>query len=396
MDSSVQGKNLHRLFALLEGTFFSAMFLTDGMIAQMLSMAGYSDTVIGVMLAAMGVSCVLLQPVLGYLCDKFRCYRIIFIVSYSLVALTMPLFFLFSQIRAVAFLYCTVTIALVKSLFIVLDSWLSKIQKQGIALDYGRLRSIGSITYAIAAVLLAQILDRFGNASSIGLYWLIYAAMMVALLRLPDPAPDDSEEKISLKNASRALLGNRRYLLFLLCGFLCWISLEAQLLFNARLVSSLGGSMSAIGVAYFVMAASEFFVILAFTRIADRLGTENVLAVGMIGVALKGLVSWLCPTAGWAVAAQLLQAVSYALVIPGVVRYFGELIPRRYLATAFVLYQTLCTGLAQILFSPAYGALSERYSVGAMLALMGIPSLAGAAILFWAAHRAARSITFPH
>ena len=86
MTQTLPDRRINRLFALLEGAFYSAMFLIDGMIAQILSMMGYGDTYIGVILAAMGVSCVVMQPVLGYLCDKFRCYKAIFLTAYTLVA----------------------------------------------------------------------------------------------------------------------------------------------------------------------------------------------------------------------------------------------------------------------------------------------------------------------
>lgn len=394
MTQTLPDRRINRLFALLEGAFYSAMFLIDGMIAQILSMMGYGDTYIGVILAAMGVSCVVMQPVLGYLCDKFRCYKAIFLTAYTLVAVSMPLFYLFAGNRTVAMLYCVVTVALVKSLFVVLDSWVTKIEKQGVQLDYGRLRSVGSVTYAFAAVLLAQILNRLGNASSVWLYWIIFAVMLVALIKLPDPVETPDDARVTLRAATRILLHNPRYTVFLICGFLTWIGLQSQLLFNSRLVSSLGGDVGDIGVAYFVMAFVEFFVILNFTKIADKLGTENTLALGMVGVALKGIACWLCPSAGWAVAAQLLQAASYALVIPGVVRYFGEHVPRSYLATAFVVYQTLSSGLSQILFSPVYGSLSDRFGVGAMLALTGLPSLLSAAILLlFARSRAGKAPT---
>ncbi len=381
MSKTLTDRRYSQLFALLEGTFFSASFLLDGMIAQTLSMMGYGDATIGVLLSAMGISCVVLQPALGYLCDKFRCYKEIFLVIYTLVAVTMPLFYAFGGNDSVAMLYCTVTIALVKSLFVVLDSWITKIQKQGVRLDYGRLRSVGSITYAFAAVLLAQVLNRFGIASSVWLYAVIYAVMLVALIGLRNPIAMAEDSRITLRETARTLFHSRRYCVFLVCAFLAWIGLESQLSFNARLISSLGGNMGAIGVAYFVLAFSEVFVIRNFSKIAGRLGTEKTLALGMAGVALKGFASWLCPSVGWAVAAQALQAFSYALIVPGVVRYMGEIIPRSYLATAMILYQTLDTGMAQILFSPLYGSLSERFSVGAMLALAGLPALLGAALL---------------
>ncbi|MEG2634714.1 MAG: hypothetical protein RSA97_08960, partial [Oscillospiraceae bacterium] len=69
---SLDLKRTNRSFMLLEATFFSIMFLTDGFFAEILSMFGYSDSFIGIVLMAMGIACVIFQPLFGYFCDKYR------------------------------------------------------------------------------------------------------------------------------------------------------------------------------------------------------------------------------------------------------------------------------------------------------------------------------------
>lgn len=373
-------KRLNRLFALLEGSFFSIMFLADGIISEILSILGYGDAFIGVALAAIGVACLVLQPLFGFLCDRYRCYRAIFLTVFTVVAVAMPLFYRYSGSKAVVLAYCVVALGSVKSLFMVLDSWVSKLQKQGVGIDYGRLRSVGSITYAFAAMILSLGINRFGVRSSVWMYLFIFAVMVYALVQLPDPAEGALDSEVSLSTAARAMFRRRNVAVFLGCAFLGWITFNSQLMFTSRLISSLGGSVADVGLASFVMAFVEFFVVLNYSRIAARIGTENTLILGFFGYFLKGIAMYLSPTAGWGIAVQVLQGVSYALFIPGVVRFLGEQIPRRYLATAFVLYQTLCQTISLIGGSPLFGAVAQKYSVSAMLGIFSFPALLSAVL----------------
>ncbi|MEG0912332.1 MAG: MFS transporter [Oscillospiraceae bacterium] len=375
--ASLDLKRTNRSFMLLEATFFSIMFLTDGFFAEILSMFGYSDSFIGIVLMAMGIACVIFQPLFGYFCDKYRNYRALFFCVYGFMAVTMPLFFYFHDSKLFIMLYSVITLASSKALFTVLDSWISKIQKEVIGVDYGKLRSFGSISFAVAAFALSQVMMKFGNQSSVWLFWIIFSVMTYALYILPNPSRFETEKNVSIKSASKILFKNRNYVVFLICSLLVSFPHVAVLLFSSRLISSLGGDVGDIGFANFIMAASEFFVILNFTKIANKLGTELTLGLGMLGTAIKAVLLGLCPTAGFAMLALLSQTFSYALLIPGAVRFIGEQVPRSYIASAMVMYQTLCQSLAQIIGSPFYGALAEKFSVGTMLLIMSISGFFG-------------------
>ncbi len=386
MKKPIAGTGTSRYFYLLEASFFTTMFMVDSLFTQILSSFGYGDGFIGIVCMVMGISCVILQPLFGYFCDKTRNFRALFFAVFALVCAGYPFLFLFSGSRAVVTVFGGLAVASTVPMYTVLDSWISKLQKE-IPLNYGRLRACGSISFAVASAVIAPVLEHFGYNAVVPLTWAMFAAMTAAVLSLPNPSRMEDERSISVKEAARVLFGKRDYRILLLCGFLTSTPYNAIQLFSARYISSIGGGVTEIGLASFVRAGAEFVVIMNYDKIAARFGSARTFGFGMACSALRMILFSLAPNATVGILLFLTQAVSLAITIPGVVHYLNRLVPRKYIATAMLLYYTLGQGLAQIIGSPALGALAERYSVKTMFALSSIPGIIGAVIFLAACGR---------
>ncbi|MEG0750452.1 MAG: MFS transporter [Oscillospiraceae bacterium] len=378
-------KQVTRRFTLLEASFYPAFFLFEGMYAEIMHGFGYGDAFIGVALTAIGVSCFIMQPIMGYIADKTLNYRAIFIVTLGVAAVLFPLFFKFHSSKAIVLSFSVVALGSIKTLFSLMDSWITKMQKQGMAIDYGHLRSVGSIAYAFAAAGLSQVMMLFGMASAVPLYWALFLFMTFAIIRIPNPERMN-DEKVSLRFAAGVIFHNKNYLALIICGFLVALSNSSMLSFYARFISELGGSVGVIGIGYFLMAFFEFFIVKNFTKIADKVGTDRILAIGMIGMGVKALAFSLCTSVTMAlIITPIMQMISYALLIPGIVRYISEQIPREFLASALIMYEASCLSLAQIIGSTFFGAVAEASSVRTMFAIFSIPALIGGVgfALYW-------------
>ncbi len=383
-----------RSFVLLQAAFFSTMFLTDSLFAEMLSSFGYSDSFIGVTLMLIGISCLALQPLVGMICDKTRNFRAVFFCVFAALSIALPFFFRLRDNATVVIVFSAVFLAATKPIYTVIDSWISKLQKE-VLLDYGRLRSFGSVSYAIAAAGLAPIVGRLGYASCTYMVWIAFAVMCIAIFRLPNPSVLADERSVTIREAASTLFGNRNYVILLVCGFLVGIPYQATLLFTSRYISSLGGGVTEIGLSSVVMAASEFLVIKNYSKIADRFGSAATFGFGMLCTAGRMLLFAMAPNATVGILLFVSQALSYAILIPGAVRYIGELVPRSYIATAMLIYQTLGPSIAQIVGSPIFGMLSEKYSVKTMFALTSIPGFIGGIIFLLLCRNVGRTVKPP-
>lgn len=380
MTSSSNPKRVNFSLAVLQCAFFAMLFVTEGMFSQYLNNFGYDDSLIGVVLMSIGISSLVFQPLIGFICDKFLNYRAVFLFLYGLSALGLPFFFKYGEVKAVVFIYSIFVLGALKAMFSAFDSWIKKLQAEIPSINYGKLRSVGSVAYSVASIAVAQFISAFSVPSVSWLYIALFALMVVAVFCIPNPVKQTTAPKVSLRTASAAIFKNKNFLVFQVCAFLVWLTGMAPTLFCPRLVTDLGGDVSMIGIVNAVMAISEFVIIANFSKISAKIGLERLLIVGMGGLAIKNVLWGICPTPEWLIFASMSQMFSYAILIPAAVEYLDNEIPKAYIASAFVVYHALGTSLSQIVGSPIYGALSEKFGISNMLIICSIPGFIGTAI----------------
>lgn len=385
--------NLRLVFSIMEGGFWIMVFFTEGLFASFLSDFGYGDAFIGLSTMSAGIAAMILNPVCGYLVDKYRNCRLMLLLLSGTIALMTPFFFAFSGSSAMMIAYSLTAMSSVKTCMGMLDSWISKLSREipG-AFDYGRLRSVGSISYAVAAAVFGWVLAQLGNAASWWIMLIVWAAVAVCACIAPNPSGGEQTDDVRLRYAAAELFKTRDYTILLACGFLTAVTSSSSFTFFPRVIRELGGDVGDVGLAYFILALFESFVIMNFSKISEKIGTSCALGIGMLGYGVKNIAFALCPNLTLAYVCCSLQMVSFALVVPGAVAYINEKISRTYVASALVMYQALCQSLAQIIASPFIGAVSERYGVKPMMAAFGVPALLGGAVfLVFSARRSRRA-----
>lgn len=375
-------KNYNIPFSLLEGCHYFAVLVFNGLYSTFLLDFGYGESFVGIVLTSIGLSCIVLQPLLGFLADKTGKVKQMVLLITLLLTAALPLLFKFSQSRAFVIAFSVVVIGAAQSSVGLVDSWVAKLGRQNYRLDYGVVRGVGSLTFAVAAVFVGRVLDLHGNAFICYLLFGVFLIMAPLTLLMPNPPKDDLQKRVSVGEAARELGRNRRFLFFLACSFVMSITSQSMFAFQTLLIRELGGGQTQVGLALFVIAFSEFWIMIFFTKLRNRFGATLLLGIGMVGYFLKSLIMALAPNVTIAIAAGVLQMVSLGLVIPGAVAYLTELVELRYLASATLLYQSV-NSLAQIVGAPIYGIVAEQTSVANMLALFSFPALlAGAVFLF--------------
>ena len=379
-------KTVGILFMLLQSAFYASVFVVDGMFAQYLAEFGYGDSFVGLALMAAAAASLISQPLFGYWCDKRLNFRAALLLAFGVMAVSLPIFFSIGpKSKLVIMLFSLVAMSMFKAMYASVDSWISKLQREMPSLDYGRVRSVGSLAYALASIALARVMALGGYSVASWLYWVLFAVMVAAILLLPNPHPESSgKTTVTLKEAAARLFSDRRFAVFMMCSLLVWLTGSATMLFGSRYIASIGGKVTEIGIAFFVMAMAEFVVILFYSRLTRRFGSQQLLIVGMFGTAVKNVILWLCPSPEWAIVAMLSQGFSYAILIPGAVYYINELIPKEYIASALLIYNAVGLSLPQIIGSPVYGLLSEKFSVADMVGITALPAVIGG--IWFAAH----------
>lgn len=375
-------KRLELWFSMYEISYWALSFIMDGAYGSYLKSLGYGEAFIGRTLTALGLASLILMPLGGYLADRVGKYKTLTAVSSVLIC---GMLFAVSIVAsdAVVYLYAVIGGGFTRLLSGFLDSWITKMSKEEPGLDYGRIRSMGSISYALSSPVFGQLFTRLGFKAQIPLGAVLLVLCLICSAKLRDPSLGEKEEKgPSFKEAMGYLLGNRTYLIFLGCSFIMNLSMQSLFGFIGLRIEEAGGTVGSLGIFYFVLAMIEFFVVRNYTAVLNRLGMRKTVLLGMFGTFLKPFLISLAPSVGWIYCCAVTQAISLALTVPTNAVYQGRCVDKRYLSTALLVMQTCCTGLITFLFSSLFGRIAEQYGCGSMIRIFSFFSLI-AMVLFW-------------
>ena len=189
-----KNRHLELWFSIYEISYWALSFITDGAYGSYLKSLGYGEAFIGRTLTALGLASLVLMPLGGYIADRVGKYRSLTAVSSILIC---GMLFAVSLVTSDAsvYLYAVIGGGFTRLLSGFLDSWITKMSKEETGLDYGRIRSMGSISYALSSPVFGYLFTRLGFGVQIPLGAVLLVLCLVCSAKLRDPALDGKEEK---------------------------------------------------------------------------------------------------------------------------------------------------------------------------------------------------------
>ena len=246
------------------------------------------------------------------------------------------------------------------------------------AIDYGRVRLWGSLSFIAAAVLAGRALaDRSEDL----VFWLLLATIaftLAACVVLPDIRPPRAEQG---RAAALTVLSNRSFVLFLVSAALIQASHAVYYAFGTIHWKSVGYSEDLIGALWAEGVIAEIVLFALGARLLGRLGPARLIASG----GLAGVLRWL--VTGWTDAlpalcvVQVLHAFTFGAVHLGAIHYIAERVPPSLSATAQSLYSAVVMGLAIGLAVLVAGHLYATHGAAAYYAMAALAGLGGALAL---------------
>lgn len=382
MERNTRTGQEERWFSVFLICFWITAFFSEGAYASYLTSLGYGEALIGRVMSSLGLASLFFMPAGGYLADRFSNYRALTAVCVCIVA-SMIWLVCWKPSVTVVYLFTVIGIGASRVLEGFLDSWIGKISKEEKELDYGKIRSSGSIAYAVSAPILGRLFSRVGYITA------GYTAVIMALIslfaayKLRNPVLTEGKEKgPSLRETVRYLRGNRKYLAFLICMMLMNVTAQSFYGFIGVLVENIGGDVENLGIYYFILAFLEFLVVRNYSKITAKIGLKNTIVLSMVGTAIKSVAPTLVHSMAGFYCCAATQCISFALSMPSTPVYQARYVDKEYLSTGLLVTTTCSTGLISFLLSATYGQVAERIGVALMLRWFSLFALI-AAVLFW-------------
>lgn len=332
--STPDARRLDLHYIALQAGFWAMFAAICGYQAALLQGRCFTNSQIGVLIAVRCLAGIFLQPVLGGWADRHPRIPLKVIVDLSL-AISLVVSLLFTFFPGMGLLPTAVVFVILGgfeiSSYPFMDAMAIQFIRAGVPVRYSLGRGIGSFSYAVTCILLGLLVKRLGVERVL----LVHAALMVLEMALVwsfptcavHPETEDAPEARP-HSIPEILVANPRFSLMLLAILFSLTSVIPLSNFLINILQAKGGGAEQLGLALFLMAASELPGSMVFARLQRRgVGSDRLLLLSLIFSAVKALALFLAPSVAFILLAQPLQMLGYGVFTPASVYFVSESVP---------------------------------------------------------------------
>lgn len=253
----------------------------------------------------------------------------------------------------------------------------------GYSINYGFCRGAGSLAYAIAALVIGEIMARFGADRMIWISLGLLVVNGVMSLTYPSLVTEVTGGKHGNDCCSIPVFF-RQYRWY--CVSLLGIMLLAMFHsmtenYLIEVVQPLGGDSGTVGMALFIATVAEALVMVTFDKFRERISDNWLLKLAGISFALKAVLFLMASNVTMIYILQLLQATSYTFLAPTQMYYANNKIcPADMVKGQAFSTASYTLGCAAGNF--AGGQLVSAFGTRAMLLAGVVIAAAGTAVFF--------------
>ena len=396
-------------FAGVQFFFWASIVAFEAFMVPFLTGNGYSPSQAGFVMSAIFGLAILGQPLLGSLSDRLSSPKWI-AVGAMLIAGAGALFLPsvvdhFAAVVGVVLLYSLTA----NSIPAVLDAWIMASRRGGSGASYGVARGFGSLGFAVGAVVIGALADRYGIATVFRVYAVVAATTAgLSVLAPPAAAPPvaappatpppvggnavvqgDAPSSRGFSAGIAAALGNRAYLLLLAASFLAFVGFRAGITFLPLALESVGGSISDVGTAHSLAALSEVPFMFFSGLVIRRVRGTRLITLVLILMSIRLFTYSVAASALAILLIQLSHGLTFGLFLAAVVHYIDVIAPAEHRGLFQAIAPSVFFGLGSVVGSWTGGFIVELLSVAWLFRLSAVTTLLGAALLPVLGRRAA-------
>lgn len=385
------GGRVNAMYFLVQIWFWGMMAAFSGYQTAIVLERGFSSGQAGVFIALGCFAGIFSQPLLGAWADRhpsvplkalFGGCILLALAVHGVFYFTRPGFF------GTALIFLALG-AVETNSYPLIDAMAMQFLNAGVEVRYSLGRGLGAFAYAIVSVLAGQQVRRFGMESVLVTHAGLVVLLLLSTAAFPRFSRTDTPAARSAGRAHSALYilkNNPAFTAMLGAGFFGLTAIMPVVNFLVNIVNDRGGDSGTLGVALFLMAASELPGAVLFQWLWKRAGIERVMLASVVFMALKPLLFLLCGDLRLLLALQPIQMLGYGLFTPGNVYFANENVPPEDRVQGQSLKMVATNGLSGVVGNLLAGAVIDRGGVNAMLAVCALCGAVGVALALFSIH----------
>lgn len=320
-------------YTILQGLYWMLLCSYYAFGASYLIEQGLSNSLIGVVYAAVGGLSALLQTVLSAAADKSRKipskWFAVGLIIPACVMLALLCFVIRTKWLVITF-YGAIWLLVMAMQFL-----LNALGMEGgkTHVNFGVSRSFGSMCYALTAYALGFVCAQNGTAVTIPIALCVGVLLTVALILWQgSPKMQAAASPAPAQGAPLDTGFFSRYPRFIIFFIGCLITIMAYSTvcnYNVRIVAALGGGSAELGTAIMITALCEIPTLIISSWLNKKFGSNLLMIVAVIMLSIRMLLMTFANSIPFLYAAMATQLLSYSLFISASVFYVDALMQSR-------------------------------------------------------------------
>ncbi|MEG0288666.1 MAG: MFS transporter [Carnobacterium sp.] len=322
-------------YAGLQSLYWMSFCAVYGFASVYLLAQNFENQQIGLILALVNIFSVILQPAFGFLIDKLvnlTLKRVISSIAVINIILLIGLIAEPGNLLLSTVLYIGV-VSLTLTVQPLLNSLIFEHINEGLEINYGLARGIGSLSFAFISFFLGRALNDYSAAIIPILCIVLYSLFLLLVLTFPTTEAQLTKETVFLqqseaKHQESSVYFFRKYdrfILFLMAIVFLFVFHTIINSYLIQIMTSLGGKDSDFGLSLTIAASVELPAMLGFSYLATKYKSSRLLKISSVFFVIRSLL-FLGSSTVWMINfAQLFQALSFAIYVPASAYYVNQL-----------------------------------------------------------------------
>ncbi len=402
------GKILNSGYGAIFGTYWIIYAVVSSFASVFMLAKGYTNSQIGMTLAAANVLAVIMQPLIADFVDRSKRFDVMGTTGFltaCMMVFTVGMF----TFKGGSLGLCVVFVLLIAFHTVLqplFNSLAFRLEDAGVAINFGIARSVGSLAYSAFVAILGTLVDHLGInvvpiAGEIACLMLIASLVFTAHFfkkgkaqsergreavygtSNDDAKAEEPEEEINLTQFIRR---NKMFFIMNLGVLGLFFSNAVLNNYMAQICTGVGGTTEDMGRILGVMAFLEIPTMVIFKQLKNKFSCQLLLKAAAIGFTAKIAICWLANSVVMLFIGQLFQPVSFALFLPGMVYFSDEMMSRGEAVKGQALFTTMIT--ITTIFAALLGGVLLDISGPKMLTFIStLATAAGAVVVILAVDR---------
>ncbi|WP_342343331.1 MFS transporter [Ruminiclostridium herbifermentans] len=339
---------------------------------------GFTKKEISFAVSIFTISSLIGQNLIGFIADRYKCSKRILVISICIgvsaavsMALSKQILFINSMIAIWGFfLFGTVPLS---------DAWFIEVlKKHNRENDYGKIRGLGSIGYALSGVLIGYLLQTLGW----GIYFfyiiistcfLLLSILILTFDKKSNPIRaeadiNDTIAQISIKEGLSQILAIKPLRSMILILFSYYFVVKGIYSYLGVLLSDLGGGPLSLGIAYFLEAAPEIISFFLAARLLTRFKSQGLIFISFIIQIIRLTLILIFSNTLVIMLLGMLSGLAYGMQSAAYKTYIYKLAPEKYKISCLSISESIIS-LSGVISAPIFGAVIIKYGAYSAIAM---------------------------